>query len=97
MKSQKCLGPPRGECWREHCPLGSFVQSCPLSGQYIRLLYPCTAQIPGAGCPRKGLTLNKESICSFDLEGAGHCGHVTQSRALCPSMKGHLRGKTQCL
>ena len=97
MKSQKCLGPLRGEYWKKHCPLWSFVQGCPLSGQYIRHLYPSTAQIPGPGCPRKGLTLNKEAICSFDPEGAGHCGHVTQSRAPCPSMKEHLRGKTQCL
>lgn len=97
MKSQKCLGPLQGEYWREHRPLWSFFQGHPLSGQYIRHLCPCTAQIPGTGCPRKGLTLNKEAIGSFDPEGAGHSGHVTQSRAPCPSMKEHLRGKTQCL
>lgn len=97
MKIQKCLGPPGGEFWREYCPLWSFMHSCPVSGQHVRLVYPCIAWAPGTGWPREGVTLNKEVLCSFDLEGAGRWGHITHSWTACPSMKGHLRSETQCL
>lgn len=92
MKIQKCLCQPSGEFWREYCLSKlSFIRwKC---HTFIPLL--CSSN--RCRWIRKDVTLNKEVLCSFDFEGAGHCGHITYSQAAYLSLKGHLGGTTQCL